>query len=316
MNIKKIAAALCGILLLTGCTKDEKPSVPDELIVNNSSAETEESFFPVTVGGIELESAAERVVSLSPAVTEIIAELGFSDRLCGISVYCDYPEITTEAVGRTEAVSRTETVGSSENPDIEKIISLEPNAVFTLTGLSERDIYTLNAAGIAVPELSAPRSLEDYSGLYRDIAAAFYGRELTGSEKETEKAALAGNSARSALEAAADVSLDSFVYVTGKLTLAGGNTFESAVLSLAGENLCGGEGYCEPLAAGEISPKYIVADSSLSETELRASEELAAMLDGGAVPLFVTARCFERPTARTAEVFAEIGGQLSTYEAD
>lgn len=304
MNIQKIAAALCGILLLTGCTKDEKPSVPDELIVNNSSAETEESFFPVTVGGIELESAAERVVSLSPAVTEIIAELGFSDRLCGISIYCDYPEITTE------------TVGSSENPDIDKIISLEPNAVFTLTGLSERDIYTLNAAGIAVPKLSAPRSLEDYSGLYRDIAAAFYGRELTGSEKETEKAALAGNSARSALEAAADVSLDSFVYVTGKLTLAGGNTFESAVLSLAGENLCGGEGYCEPLAAGEISPKYIVADSSLSETELRASEELAAMLDGGAVPLFVTARCFERPTARTAEVFAEIGGQLSTYEAD
>lgn len=299
MNIKKIAAALCGILLLTGCTKDEKPSVPDELIVNNSSAETEESFFPVTVGGIELESAAERVVSLSPAVTEIIAELGFSDRLCGISVYCDYPEITTE------------TVGSSENPDIEKIISLEPDAVFTLTGLSERDIYTLNAAGIAVPELSAPRSLEDYSGLYRDIAAAFYGRELTGSEKETEKPALAGNSARSALEAAADVSLDSFVYVTGKLTLAGGNTFESAVLSLAGENLCGGEGYCEPLAAGEISPKYIVADSSLSETELRASEELAAMLDGGAVPLFVTARCFERPTARTAEVFAEIKGQLN-----
>lgn len=310
MNIKKITAALCGILLLTGCTKDEKPSVPDELIVNNSSAETEESFFPVTVGGIELESAAERVVSLSPAVTEIIAELGFSDRLCGISVYCDYPEITTEAVGRTE------TVGSSENPDIKKIISLEPDAVFTLTGLSERGIYTLNAAGIAVPELSAPRSLEDYSGLYRDIAAAFYGRELTGSEKETEKAALAGNSARSALEAAADVSLDSFVYVTGKLTLAGGNTFESAVLSLAGENLCDGEGYCEPLATGEISPKYIVADSSLSETELRASEELAAMLDGGAVPLFVTARCFERPTARTAEVFAEIGGQLSTYEAD
>ncbi|MDE7195098.1 MAG: hypothetical protein K2O14_14210, partial [Oscillospiraceae bacterium] len=220
--------------------------------------------------------------------------------LCGISVYCDFPENIT-----------TEGVGSNENPDIEKIISLNPDAVLTLAGLSERDIYTLNAAGIAVPELTAPRSLEDYSGLYRDIAAAFYGRELTDSEKKTEKAALAGNSARSALEAAADVQLDSFVYVTGKLTLAGGNTFESAVLSLAGENLCGGEGYCEPSTAGELSPKYIVADNSLSEMELRASEELAAMLDGGAIPLFVTPRCFERPTARTAEVFEEISEHLN-----
>ncbi len=308
MNIKKIVTALCGIMLLTGCTKDDKPSIPDELIVNSIAAETEESFFPVTVGGVTIESSAERVVSLSPAVTEIIAELGFSDRLCGISVYCDYPEITTDTVGRTE------TVGSSENPDIDKIISLKPDIVLTLAGLSERDIYTLNAEGIAVPELNAPQSLEDYSALYRSIAAAFYGNELTDSEKETEKAAQAGNSARSALEAAADVRLDSFVYVTGKLTLAGGNTFESAVLSLAGDNLCGGEGYCEPSALGELLPKYIIADNSLSETELRSNDELVAMLDNGAMPLFVTARCFERPTARTAEVFAEIKEQSAADE--
>lgn len=304
MKIMKIAAlALCGILLLSGCEKDEESSLPHELTVKNSAAENEVTAFPVTVGGALLESSAERVVSLSPAVTEIIAELGFADRLCGISAYCDFPEDIN-----------TEGVGSSENPDIEKIISLNPDAVFTLAGLSERDIYTLNAAGIAVPELDAPRSLDGYSGLYRDIAAVFYGRELIDSEKETEKAALAGNSARSALEAAADVQLESFVYVTGKLTLAGGNTFESAVLSITGENLCAGEGYCEPQSVGELSPKYIVADNSLTETQLRSNTEIAAMLDSGAVPLFVTARCFERPTARTAEVFSEISEQLADQQ--
>lgn len=313
MKILKTAAlALCaiyGLTLLSGCGGEEKSSLPDELIVNSSAAETEETAFPVTVGGVLLESSAERVVSLSPAVTEIIAELGFSDRLCGVSVYCDYPEgivpDTAEATGRTEAV------GSNENPDIEKIIALKPDAVFALAGLSERDIYTLNAAGIAVPELAAPRSLEDYSGLYRDIAAVFYGRELNGSQKETEKAAQAGNSARAALEAAASVRLESFVYVTEKLTLAGSDTFESAVLSLAGENLCGGEGYRAPESAAKLSPKYVVADGSLTEAGLRSNAELAAMLDGGAIPLFVTARCFERPTARTAEVFAEISAQLT-----
>lgn len=307
MKITKTAAivlfGILGLLMLSGCEKDERSSLPDELIVNNSAAETEETAFPVTVGGVLIEGSAERVVSLSPAVTEIIAELGFTDRLCGVSVYCDYPEGIT--------ANTAETVGSNENPDIEKIIALKPDAVFTLAGLSERDIYTLNANGIAVPELGAPRSLEDYSGLYRDIAAVFYGRELTDSEKETEKAARAGNSARSALESAATVRLESFVYVTGKLTLAGSGTFESAVLSLLGENLFVGEGYLEPQNASELSPKYIVADSSLTETELRTNEEIAAMLDGGAIPLFVTARCFERPTARTAEIFAEISTQLT-----
>ena len=82
------------------------------------------------------------------------------------------------------------------------------------------------------------------------------------------------------------------------------------MLSLLGENLFGGEGYGEPQNAAELSPKYIVADSSLTETELRSSAEIAAMLDGGTIPLFVTARCFERPTARTAEVFTEISEQL------
>lgn len=38
------------------------------------------------------------------------------------------------------------------------------------------------------------------------------------------------------------------------------------------------------------------------------------MLDSGAVPLFVTARCFERPTARTAEVFSEISEQLADQQ--
>ena len=104
MKIMKIAAlALCGIMLLSGCEKDEESSLPHELTVKNSAAENEVTAFPVTVGGALLESSAERVVSLSPAVTEIIAELGFADRLCGISAYCDFPEdINTEGVGSSE----------------------------------------------------------------------------------------------------------------------------------------------------------------------------------------------------------------------
>lgn len=303
-NIGITALALCALLALGGCAKNREPSVPDELKVNVLPTETEESVFPVTVGGAELYAAAERVVSLSPAVTEIIAEMGFADRLCGISTYCDYPALTD-----------TETVGSSENPDLDKITAIKPDLVFTLSGLAERDIYALNSAGIAVAELKAPQSLEEYALLYRDIAAAFYGSETDGSEKEAERAAVMGNSARSALEAAAGKSLGSFVYVTEKLMLAGENTFEDAVLSLVGDNLCRSAGYTSPEDLGEISPRYIVADSALSLNELRSDEAIAAMLDKGAVPLFVTSRCFERPTARTAEIFGEIKEQMTGHES-
>lgn len=302
---KKILAVTLGIILLTGCDKGDTSSMPDELIVSNVGGETEVGAFPVEICGTELSAAAERVVSLSPAVTEIIAEIGFADRLCGISSYCDYPENMDIPA-----------FGSSENPDIEGIIAATPDVVFTLSGLAERDVYALEAEGIAVVQPTVPASLEEYARLYKDISAAFCGRELTDSEKETEKAALIGNTARTALEAKADnLRLGSFVYVTGKTTIAGGGTFENAVLSLVGENLCDAEGYCsaEELG-GERLPDYVVADGSLSEEDLYADEIIAAMLYEGAQPLFVTARCFERPTARTAEVFAELSAQINAVE--
>ena len=61
-------------------------------------------------------------------------------------------------------------------------------------------------------------------------------------------------------------------------------------------------------------PAYIVVDSALSEEELRADATIAQLLDNGAKAVFVTSRCFERPTMRTAEVFTEISEQLSETE--
>lgn len=305
MKKRFFAAVICAALLLAGCDKGEESSLPSELTVSGTSSESgNAAAFPVTVCDEELEQPVERAVSLSPAVTEILAELGFSDRIVGISSYCDYP-------GDISAPS----VGSAENPDIDRIKELSPDAVFTLTALSEREHYELSAAGITVLRLDPPDSMEGFSALYRDIAMAFYGKELNNSEKETERAAEAGNNARSALESAASgVTLGSFVYVTGKCTLAGADTFESAVLSLCGENLCKESGYSAP--AGELTPEYIVADSALDYTALAADESVAAMINGGAQVVFVTSRCFERPSARTAQVFSEIAEQLSAESGE
>lgn len=288
---KGFLISLCGLILLTGCSKAGGKS-PSEISVSSGDG-TENGAFPAVVCGVKLEKAPERVVSLSPATTEIICELGFGEKLVGISDYCDYPEGLS-----------AERVGSTENPDIDAILESMPDAVFTLSALSERETYALNQANIAVLTAKPPENTEGYSALYSDISAAFYGTELAdGDMRRSEQI---GKAALSSLEnAAKGVRLGSFVYVTGKLTAAGAGTFEGAVLGLSGENVCKIGGYV-PLDMIEIAPDYIIADSSLTESELTADSVLNGYINGGAKIRFVDAALFERPSARTAEVFKQI----------
>lgn len=293
-GLKRISAALlCGAVLLCGC---ENNDVPSELVVSEITV-SEETPFPAVSCGETLDKAVEKAVSLSPAATEIICELGFGDKLVGISDYCDYPENLT-----------VPKVGSTENPDLEGIIKLSPDAVFTLSELSERDKYELNRAGIKVLTCKCASDLESYGVMYREFATAFYGNEKSGSLKDETKPFEAGKNARSALEKAAEnVKLKKFVYVTRKLTFAGNSTFENAVLGLCGENICTESGYVEASALGQ--PDFIIADNELSEAELNENSVISAMIDGGAEVKFVNAEHFSRPSARTSEIFGEISGQ-------
>lgn len=285
-------------LLLTGCDREEdESSIPSEIVISGEDiSEPEKLPFPVNTCGIRLEKAVERAVSLSPAATEIICELGFQSTLVGVSGYCNYPENLS-----------VKSVGSTENPDINAIIQLRPDAVFTLSALSEREAYALDQAGIAVLTATVPTNMEGYTVLYKEIASAFYGKELIDSQKDVSKALQAGKDARTALEKAAQtVEPYTFIYVTEKLTVAGTDTFESAVLGLAGENRYTGTGYTATENIEVVAPVFIIADNSLSEDDIYNDDVLSDLIYGGSELRFVDSRCFERPTARTAEVFASL----------
>ena len=68
------------------------------------------------------DGAAEcrRIVTLSPALTEIAFALGLSDRVVGVSRFVDYPAIAAEKP----------TVGGLLDPHIERIAAIQPDAVF------------------------------------------------------------------------------------------------------------------------------------------------------------------------------------------
>lgn len=283
---------LIAAVMLSGCG-GETSSTPSEIIVTGgNTSEAEQGIFPVKLpDGTEIKSEPERIASLSPAATEILAELGYSDRLCAVSRYCDYPDGLPEV-----------TAGSSENPDIDKLTELSPDVVFTMSALAEREIYTLDSAGITVVTLSAPKTLEDFGKLYGTAAEVFSGSAAGDSAAEKAVSELKNS--------ASGVELGTFIYVTPKLTAAGSDTFESAVLSLCGRNLCAGAGYAE-LSEETEAPQYIIAADSLTEADISGNAVYAGMISSGAEVLFVPAGRFERPSARLSEVFSALSEQLS-----
>ena len=60
-----------------------------------------------------------RIVSMAPALTEILFALGLGDRVVGVTTYCDYPP-------EARALAR---IGGFVNPSVEAILALEPDLV-------------------------------------------------------------------------------------------------------------------------------------------------------------------------------------------
>lgn len=65
----------------------------------------------------------QRIVSMSPATTEILFALGLGDRVVGVTRYCDYPAETTTITK----------VGGYMDPNYEMIMTLAPDLVILLT---------------------------------------------------------------------------------------------------------------------------------------------------------------------------------------
>ena len=80
---------------------------------------------------INLEKPPGRIVSHVPGITESLFALGLGDKVVGVSQYCDYPP---------EARAKPK-VGSYARPDLETIISMQPDLVLTngyTTGLVQQ----------------------------------------------------------------------------------------------------------------------------------------------------------------------------------
>ncbi len=77
----------------------------------------------------------ERIISLTPATTEILFALGLDDKIIAVSSYCTWPA----------RAMKKEKIGSFSNPNIEKIITLKPDLVM-VTGMEQENMRSLLAS--------------------------------------------------------------------------------------------------------------------------------------------------------------------------
>ncbi|MCM1054686.1 MAG: helical backbone metal receptor [Bacteroides sp.] len=290
INIKKILCCFLTAVVLTtfsACKREEEqPTVETE----TTTAEAEPEPYPITINDVEIAAKPERVVCLSPAIGEIIFEMGYGASVIGRSGYCQYPEEILSA----------RNVGSTANPDINAITDLMPNLVITSTPIASKDIFTMEQAGIATLIIPAPTTLEGFASVYNALGLIYEGM-FTGIERGEEAysgiSKLLGNT-----EA---VNIGKFVYVTENLSVAGGNTFESAVLSCFGTNAAKeGTGYgYDKQQLLDTPPDVILLNSKYSRADL-LEDEVLSQLDAviNYHIIYIDNIFFERPTARLSEL--------------
>lgn len=90
---------------------------------------------------VDIPARVNRVVTLSPDLTETIYALGLEQKLAGDTTFCDTPR----------AAKLKPHVGSPQNPSLEAIVGLRPDLVFASTSINRREtVDALANLGLAV----------------------------------------------------------------------------------------------------------------------------------------------------------------------
>lgn len=97
-----------------------------------------------------------KIVSISPAMTEILFAVGAGNDIVGVTTFCNYPE----------AAKKIYKIGDFSNPSIERIVGLKPDIVIVNLPEQMRIKKQLEKLGVTI-FVSSPKSLND---IYKEIA--------------------------------------------------------------------------------------------------------------------------------------------------
>ncbi len=170
-----ILIVFVSVGLFQGCSNARKKSKP-------------EAYFEWTDSygrQVRLNEEPHRLVSLSPAITEIFYLIDADDKLVGVSDFCTCPEET----------STLPKLGGMQNINMEALLALRPDAVLIGSIVSQKDVQAIERMNIPVIAIKEEQNIEGMADMMRVI-----GR-ITGCEEQADKAATDWSSKVSRLKA-------------------------------------------------------------------------------------------------------------------
>lgn len=149
-----ISMVTAALLMASGCAQ-----LQDGRSVGGEQNQKQQRQFEILLEDdlgrqVRLFKAPQRIISLAPGITEILFALGLSDRIVGVTEYCNYP---AEALEKPKA-------GSFSEPNIEQIVALQPDLVVAVR-LQEEMLSRLEELSVPLLVLE-PTSVND---VYRSI---------------------------------------------------------------------------------------------------------------------------------------------------
>lgn len=169
---------------------------------------------------VEIPEYPQRIISLSPANTEILFALGLDERIVGVTEYCTYPD----------AARTKETVGGFTTINVEKIASLNPDLIVAAHGNSRETVVHLRELGFTIITVNADTiglTINDIAILGKATGTETQAKALISSLQEylDEVAALTANREKPTIL---------HCLWTDPLWVSGSRTFQDEMITAAG----------------------------------------------------------------------------------
>jgi iron complex transport system substrate-binding protein len=119
-------------------------------------------------GELSAKEAPQRIISLSPAITEALYLLGVEDRLIGVTTYCQKPP----------DAAKKEKIGTIMEINMEKVVNLRPDLVIGTGLTNSKDIKKLKSLGINIVTFDISKDFEWLCQIFLDLG------KLLGKEEQ------------------------------------------------------------------------------------------------------------------------------------
>ncbi len=204
-----------------------------------------------------LAKPAQRIISLSPHVTELIYAAGAGERIIGTVKYSDYP-------AQAKNIPR---VGDNRQLDLERVLAMKPDLLIVwMHGAYERQLETLRSSGIPY-FFSEPHKLENVAETLVKFGTMF------GTEKQAYIAATEFRQQAQQLSSQYQnkSKVRTFYQVWGKplYTLNDSHIVSDAIHTCGGENIFGKLPVTAPVVGTEAvlqeNPEVIITGDSKTQ---------------------------------------------------